>query len=114
MIKNKLFTKDDVLDLLMKADNTVYNALAVDKEGNLKLISLDEMQSNEYGERIEGFAPHNNYVGKDMNSNHVTNTYKMLLESWLDYLKTGQEGYEDIHTSRSEEEILNDLKQYYK
>ncbi|WP_407309837.1 protein kinase domain-containing protein [Desulfosporosinus sp. SB140] len=108
-----LFTKHEIEEEMQKADDRVHNQLVIDEDGYAKVIK-DEGYGYLFPVRHESWDAGNIYVGKYSKLLSLDDDYISSLQGWLSYLKTGRKKYMDyVHDNRNEEELLDEIKQYY-
>ncbi|MCD9026034.1 hypothetical protein [Cohnella silvisoli] len=114
---NCYFTKEEVETVLRRGNDEVSNSLVVDYNGVVHLIPAGNSREG-YAVRVETFQAGNGYVGSRSRLNHLENTYKVLLEGWLDHLETGDGEYRDYSDGQNTVEelqqkavqLINDFK----
>lgn len=105
--KQKVFTKEQLRNVLLQGDDSVKNSLVIDKEGYIQLVPFERAKDAGYPVRFETFHAGNGYVGSEYDSNELENLYLTLLEGWVEHLTSGDTVYRDYSTGRSEEELFN-------
>ena len=107
-----LFTQDEILDEMKKANDRVTNVLVIDDDGYAHIISRLE-DKELYPVTIESWSPRNNFVGKYSSFDELMPAYLSALEGWLDYLQTGNHVYSQYSNEYNERELINDIEKYY-
>jgi len=94
-IPEHLFTLEELIEELRKADDRHSNTVVVDENGWVSLVRENEYL---YPVRNETFQAGNKYVGKYADVEGVAkDLYPTLLGYWLDYLKSGRKHYIDYY-----------------
>lgn len=107
-----LFTKEEIKELMAKADDRVNNKLVIDENGYAQIIQ-NLCYSSTYPVRYETWSAGNKYVGKYSNLLDLDQCYVFMLEGWLDYLETGRSFYKDYCSERDEHKLIEKIKKYY-
>ena len=109
-----LFTKDEIKELMEKADDRVNNCLVINGEGYAELIQ-DDKWKHYYPVSQETYLAGNIYVGKYSSLNTLDNDYISMLNGWKRYLEFGRFVYIDYDEECEEniEKIIEDIKRYY-
>ena len=105
-----LFTKQEIREKMLKADDRVDNQLVIDENGYAKVISNN--QGYLFPVRCETWIAGNRYVGKYSSLLTLDESYIFLLEGWLLYLITGKSQYADcfIDGNADENTLLEKIK----
>ena len=108
-----LFTKQEIREEMLKADDRVDNQLVIDENGYAKVISNN--QGYLFPVRYETWIAGNRYVGKYSSLLTLDENYIFLLEGWLLYLTTGKSKYADYFIDKNIDEntLLEKIKKYY-
>ncbi|MGE7950851.1 hypothetical protein [Lysinibacillus xylanilyticus] len=113
-IKNPIFSREQLKEVLINGNDNYSNSLVIDYEGTPKLIpliSIAPLEVIEYPVRFETFNAGNGYVGVQSNLNHLDQTYLALLEAWYMHMETGRSFYRDyVSGDLSEEELISNIK----
>lgn len=108
-----LFTKEEIKDLMEKADDRTNNKLVIDENGYAKLIQ-SHLDGNLYPVSHETWCAGKVYVGKYSNLNDLEDSYLSSLEGWLHYLETGQRIYKDrVNYNANIDDLIEKIKKFY-
>lgn len=108
---NRIFTKDDVMEVLIKGNDNINNALIIDFDGRVRLIPFRDVSSTPHAVRLESFNAGNGYVGPKSKLNHLNNTYLALLNGWSSHLYCHDTMYQDYVANDDEEELLKEIRE---
>lgn len=107
------FTKQEIRDLMVSADDRLGNTLVINEFGFAQLIP-GCFNKHTYPVSQETWGPRNNYVGKYSALPDLDESYERMLEGWLDYLEGGVPVYIDYGSSASSaSELLKKIEKYY-
>jgi len=108
-----LFTKEEIKDLMAKADDRTGNKLVIDENGYAKLIQ-NYSEFNLYPVSHETWGAGNNYVGKYSRLTDLDDSYISSLEGWLYYLRTGNRTYiDECHSQLEIDGLIKEIKKFY-
>jgi len=108
-----IFTKDEIKEAMIKADDRVDNQLVVDENGYVHIIQ-ELRYRNTYPVALESWDARNCYVGKYSKLSTLDDNYIMCLQGWLSYLKRGSHiKVEYLQDTADEEMLLKEIKKYY-
>ncbi|OLN21452.1 hypothetical protein BTO30_14945 [Domibacillus antri] len=108
-IKN-FITEEDLEKVLIEGDDNYNNSLVIDFNGNLHLKRFNDAKHGPYAVRFETFVAGNGYVGSASSLSHTENTYLSLLDGWLSHLKGHDKVYRDYPSSKSKEQLLQEIQ----
>ncbi|MEI0581464.1 protein kinase domain-containing protein [Brachyspira pilosicoli] len=118
-IPTHLFTKEEIKDQIISADDRKENTIVIDEDGFFKVID-DITNKKSYPVAMrENFLAGNMYVGKYANikDREIDSYYNMCLKGWLKYLKSGNRQVIDeeyfMFDYDNVENILEKIKKYY-
>lgn len=107
-----LFTKKEIEDAMIKADDRLGNTLVIDENGFAKVLP-GYINKRTYPVSQETWDGRNNYVGKYSSLSDLDLSYLWMLEGWLRYLKTNKACYISEATKAvSEKELLAEIKRF--
>ncbi|MFF2156327.1 hypothetical protein ACFVVQ_13510 [Paenibacillus chitinolyticus] len=92
--QNIFFTKEEVANVLENGDDEVNHVLVVDYDGIVHLLP-ECSNLRGYAVRFETFIAGKGYVGSTGNLRHLDETYRALLDAWVEHLHHGDEAYRD-------------------
>ena len=104
-----LFTKEEIKQLMIDADDRRGNVLVVDEDGYAHIV-LDTNDADYYPVKLEPWDARNNYVGKYSQLSDLRGAYLRALECWHDYLETGQHQYTDYTELKDDKEIIEKIR----
>lgn len=105
----RLFTKEELRDVILAADDRVNNILVIDENGLANIVQED---ATLFPVRNSTWCRGNNYAGKYSDLRHLDKVYSYMLCAWLEYLKTGEHQYtSDCVIQTSDDEMINEIKQ---
>lgn len=107
-----LFTKDEIKQLMRKADDRLGNQLVIDEYGYAQLLTERNM-AKFYPVSHETWFPRNNYVGPYSSLSDLQPAYIDSLVCWLRFLKTNRRQYCDFNEHANEIETINEIMQFY-
>ncbi len=108
-----LFTKTELKELMLKADDRETNMLVIDERGYVYVIQ-DTHNGHLYPVRHESWNPGNVYVGKYSKLITLDEDYLMCLQGWLAYLRRGESIYMDyVYENKDVDELKSEIKKYY-
>ena len=110
-----LFTREEIRDLIIHADDKQDNQLVVDENGFAQMISYPE-RGHYYPVSIETFCAGNGYVGREPEFDDLEGCYGLMLTLWYNYLEKGRTFHDDCYEylEPDEEQILiKKIKAYY-
>lgn len=118
LIKNgcpqHLFTKEEIKDAMICADDRFHNQLVIDENGYAKVIK-DEGYGYLYPVSQESWDAGNMYVGKYSKLLSLEESYISSLQGWLSYLMSGKHQYMDyVQDNKNIEQLLIQIGKYYK
>lgn len=113
-----LFTKNEIKEALIKGNDHKHNTLVIDSGGYPLLIERaqgDDLILMQYPVIHETYNAYNNYTGKYSSLNHLDDEYFSSLKGWLSHLEYGGRiRTDDINDGKTEEELINNIKRFYK
>lgn len=105
----RLFTKDELRNVIQTADDKLDNILVIDENGVARIVQDD---ATLFPVRNSIWCHGNNYAGKYSDLGHLDEAYSLILCAWLDYLKTGEHQYtSNCVIQVSDDEMVNEIKQ---
>ncbi|PWK92253.1 protein kinase-like protein [Hallerella porci] len=105
----RLFTKDELREVILAADDRLDNILVIDENGFAHIVQDDTFL---FPVRNSIWCHGNKYAGKYSDLNHLDKVYSYMLCAWLEYLKTGEHQYtSDCVIQTSDDEMINEIKQ---
>lgn len=110
-----LFTKEEIRNLILGADDNNNNQLVVNENGYAQMISYPE-RGHYYPVSIETFCSGNGYVGEEPHPMDLEGCYGLMLILWCEYLKTGKSHYDDCYVELKPEEkqiLIEKINKYY-
>lgn len=88
------FTKQELIDVIASADDSIDSSVVVTKDGQVLVVSLDEAQANpeNYAVRHETFDAGNDFLGSNASEDpvHIERTFSSLVDAWEKHKATGQ------------------------
>ena len=103
-----LVTREEIENLMRKADDRVHNTLVIDEKGYAKIICNNELDVNSFPVRHEKWDAGNMYVGKYSDLSTLNDTYLSSLYGWLCYLETKKSIHVDFWDKTKNEKELKD------
>lgn len=107
-----LFSEQEIRELMLKADDRVFNRLVINAEGFARIISGNDID-DEYPVRLEAWHAGNVYVGKYSDLSGQKIAYLCALNGWLTYLKTGKSQSIDYANENNEIKLIEEIMKYY-
>ena len=107
-----LFSEQEIRELMLKADDRVFNRLVIDADGVARIVSGNEID-DEYPVRLEAWHAGNVYVGKYSDLSGLKIAYLCALNGWLTYLKTGKSQSIDYAYENNEIKLIEEIMKYY-
>ena len=105
----RLFTKDELREVILAADDRLDNILVIDENGFAHIVQDDTFL---FPVRNSIWCHGNNYAGKYSDLKHLDEVYSYMLCAWLEYLKTGVHQYTSNNVIRAtDDEMINEIKQ---
>ena len=110
---NHLFTKEEIRNLMLKADDRASNTLVIDENGYAKIVQ-GRVTRHSYPVTHESWDAGNVYVGKYSSLSTLDDNYLTSLQGWLFYLQNGKSVYIDHPYEECDEKLLLDkIQEYY-
>lgn len=108
-----LFTKEEIMNLMVNADDRENNQLVIDENGFAKLIQ-NQGEGKLYPVSQETWCAGNRYVGKYSSLSDLDRSYISSLEGWLHFLKNGSRVFKDYcNMSSDPESLIGKIKEFY-
>ncbi|MEK5039449.1 hypothetical protein [Sporosarcina sp. FSL K6-3457] len=108
----KLFSFNDVKELLLHGNDSYNNSLVIDENGKLLLIKFRIVKDAFYAVRHETFAANNRYVGnKNISDDFIRSVYISMLDGWESHLHSHQSVYVDLHITADEESLIKNISE---
>lgn len=107
---NKLFSREDLKQVLLNGDDNRNNSLIVDFEGDLRLIPYEDIRSTPHAVRYESFQSGNGYVGFDSSLSHLERTYLGMLDGWESHLICHDSIYVDYTEPFDEKDKISSIE----
>lgn len=108
-----IFTKNEIKELMINADDRFSNQLVIDENGYARILQ-DINQGYLYPVSHETWGAGNKYVGKYSSLLTLEDDYISSLQGWLMYLKYNKNEYMDyVHDNIDEKKLLVEIKKYY-
>ena len=112
-IPTHLFSEDEIMDLMINADDNNNNKLVIDEDGFARIIQITR-QGVLYPVSQETWCAGNYYVGERAKRAEAHDSYVLCTYLWLDYLKTGKYQYSDLYIPDDNmDNIISEIKKYY-
>ena len=109
-----LFTKEEIAELMINADDRINNQLVIDEEGYPHIITeRDDLSGSLFPVSHEIWCARHNYVGKYSGLMVLDDEYTNSLNCWLDYLKTGIRQYCNVNCYEDDAKLLKRINKYY-
>jgi hypothetical protein len=109
--KHAFISENELKTVLLKGDDNYDNSLVIDFDGFLHLVHFNQAKGGPYAVRFETFLAGNGYVGTKSSLNHIEDTYLSLLDAWETHLVNHDKEYRDYPTSKTKEELLEEIKE---
>lgn len=112
---NHLFTKDELYELLINANDRIYNQVVIQTDGKLELISgkVDYLELKRYVYKGWEFNPFENAVGKKSKLHIIDELYVDLLTGWCFHLENNRRSYQsssDYYQGLTEEQLIEKIR----
>lgn len=108
-----LFTKQEIEEKMRAADDRKHNRLVIDEYGYVQIVEGGGV-SPPFAVYHETWCAGNNYVGKYSPLYTLEEDYLLMLDGWLDYLRTGEsQAPEFISENITEEQLLDEIRGFY-
>nr|WP_259549244.1 hypothetical protein [Heyndrickxia oleronia] len=111
--KQKVFSKEQLKEVLLNGDDRINNSLIVNNDGFLKLVPFSQVRNISYAVRFETFDSGNGYVGKGASLYNLDEIYLSLLDAWAIHLVSHDRIYKDHPSNQTEEELLKEIDEAY-
>lgn len=106
----KLFSFDDVKELLINGDDSRHNSLVIDEDGRLLLVDFKTAKKTFYAVRHETFVANNGYVeNENISDDFFKSVYISMLDGWETHLHSHQSIYVDLHVNADEKVLINNI-----
>ncbi|MBW7476703.1 protein kinase [Paenibacillus oenotherae] len=109
------FTKDELTELLINANDKIYNRVVIQTDGNLRLITeeMDHVQPHGFVYKGWEFSAFENSLGKKSNLHHIDDIYFDLLSGWCFHLECNRRASRlsnEYYMGLSEEQLLEKIR----
>jgi serine/threonine protein kinase len=110
-----LFTKEELYELLINANDKIYNRVVIKTNGRLGLISgeIDYLELKRYVYRGWQFNAFENAVGKESKLHFIDEVYLDLLAGWCFHLENNRRSYQsssDYFHGLNEDQLLERIR----